>query len=112
MYGEFENLKGYYYYYCCFFLINSLPPADRLRDWLFCLKRLFLIGRGLLNVGQYWENFYVKNFEKLLRTKREGVDWCFANFQKTLKSFDREAFWFKVRKNRVGERMFRSIQYK
>jgi hypothetical protein len=52
--------------------------------------------------------FEGKNFEKFLRAKR-AVDWCFANFGKTFKSFDREAFWFKGRKNRVGERMFSSM---
>jgi hypothetical protein len=48
----------------------------------------------------------LKNVKKNLRAKREEVEWCFADFGKTIKSFVRKAFWFKVRKNRVGERMF------
>jgi len=44
-----------------------------------------------------------------LRPKREKVGWCFADFGKTFKSLDREASGFKVRKNRVGGRMFNFI---
>jgi hypothetical protein len=51
----------------------------------------------------------LKNFEKYLTAKREEVDWCFADFGKTFKWFDGEAFSFKVRKNKVGERMFNAV---
>ena len=47
----------------------------------------------------------VKIFEKFLRAKREESDLRFANFGKTFKSFDRETFWLKGRKNTVGERI-------
>jgi hypothetical protein len=51
----------------------------------------------------------LNNFEKYLRVKIGEVDWCFADFGKTFKYFNREVCWLKVRKNRVGEGMFSSI---
>jgi hypothetical protein len=43
--------------------------------------------------------------EKFFIAKREEVDWCLADFEKTFIYFDREAFRFIVEKNWAGERM-------
>jgi hypothetical protein len=41
--------------------------------------------------------------EKHLRAKRDIVYWCFVDFEEAFDSFDREAWWFKMRKSRAGE---------
>jgi hypothetical protein len=92
--------------------IFSGDLAGRLRDRLVNHEMLPIFQVGFVRGKRTLANVFVikTTVDKYLRGKRDGIYWCFVDFEKASDSVDGEALWFKMRRIGVSKNMVNCIR--